>query len=113
MNAILENARQHFARMAKQSFDVPEWGDDTGPARIYFDPLSLAARQRIENRAKGNASARLALVVILHAKDADGKPIFPDDAATRRAFDAEIDPAVTARIAARIMDVTDESDLGE
>lgn len=55
----------------------------------------------------------LILVVMLHAKDAEGKLLFNDDMPTRKAFDLEIDPVVVARIAARIMSVTDGDALGE
>lgn len=113
MNAILDKARQHFASMARQNIEVPEWGGEDGPMRVYFDALSLAARQNIETRSKGSASARLSLTVILHALDADGKKLFVDDAVTRRAFDREIDPAVIARLAGAMLGVSEETDLGE
>ena len=53
------------------------------------------------------------LVVIRHAKDAEGNRLFTEDAQTRKALENDVDPAVLARIAYAITHTTPEDDLGE
>lgn len=109
---ILANARGHFDKMRNQKIEVPEWGDDEGPAIMYFDPLSLAQRQSLQRQSKGNEARMLALCVILFAKNSDGKRYFENNADTNKAFDNDLDPAVVARVAGAMIQVSGEEDLG-
>lgn len=109
---ILERARAHFDAMRGQEIDIPEWGGADGPLLARFDPPTLSTRQRIQTRA-GKSEARLcALVVIVCLKDVDGKPLFKDDAATLADLMSKVDPAVVARISARILHNSSADDLG-
>lgn len=117
-DAILGHARAHFERLRGQRVEVPEWGDDAGPLVVHFDPLSLRARQRLDARAGKvaggdvNRGRLVALVVILHARGADGALLFEDNAETLAAMENRVDPAVVARIAAAILATSAEGDLG-
>jgi len=112
MSDVLSKARAHFSNMQRAAISVPEWGEDGEPATFYAPALSMANRQTIERRSKGDGTARLALTVILFLQNEDGTRAFGDDAATRRAFDMEIDPDVIARVAKAILRISDEDDLG-
>lgn len=115
---ILEIASAHFERQRNQFVEVPEWGEDMGedgnpvPRRVYFDPLTLRQRQKLKHRSAASESRQMALTVILHAKDKDGKLIFKDDAPTLATFEGKMDPKVVARIALRILQITPDDDLG-
>lgn len=113
MSDLLDRARAHFERMSKQKVEVPEWGDEEGnPAEIVFAPLTLRDRQVLRQRA-GDSEAKLMLfVVMLHAKKADGTPWFTDSPATIKALEREVDPAIIARVAARMLGVSKADDLG-
>lgn len=114
MSDILEKARAHFGNMARRKIEVPEWGDDDGTPATFFAPaLTLANRQTIERRSKGDPVARLVLTVILFAQREDGTRAFDDSAATRKAFETEVDPEIVARLAEGILRVSDAADLGK
>lgn len=113
MNAekILETARAHFDKMRDQTVDVPEWGL-TGDAAGRFDPPTLRVRQMIQHQAAKSEARQMALTVIHCLKDAEGGKIFKNDAPTLAAFESQMDPAVIARVAQRILGLTAEGDLG-
>ncbi|AKU43255.1 tail assembly chaperone [Rhodobacter phage RcCronus] len=113
MNAenILETARAHFDKMRGQTVEIPEWGM-VGEDAARFDPPTLRVRQRIQSRAGKSEARQMALVVILCLKDKGGKPLFADDAPTLAAMEAEVDPAVVARAAQKVLNLTSETDLG-
>lgn len=113
MSAILEKARAHFSNMQRRVIEVPEWGDDDGPAKIYAPALTLADRQKIEKRSNNDPVARLVNTIIHAAQNEDGTRMFADDASTRRAFEREIEPAIVARIAEAILVTSPDSALGE
>ena len=112
MSAILEKARAHFANMQRRVIEIPEWGDDDGPAKVYAPALTMADRQKIERRSKDDPVARLINTIIHAAQNEDGTRMFSDDAVTRRAFEREIEPRIVARLATAILNVSDEADLG-
>lgn len=110
-NPILDQARAHFDKLRGQEIEIPEWGL-TGENAARFDPPTLRQRQMIQHRAGKSESRQFALTVIMCLKGADGKPIFKDDAPTLGALEAEVDPAVIARVVTRILAVSSEADLG-
>lgn len=109
---ILDIAQAHFAAMGGQKIEVPEWGGPDGPLALTFNPLSLRARQIITKRAGGNDARMAALVVILHARNSEGALLFEDSAEVLATFENKMDPQVIARIAAAILQTTEETDLG-
>ncbi len=110
--AILTAARAHFDNMRGKEITVPEWGSEDAPLVAFYDPPTLALRQNIERRGGKSEARKLATVVILSLKDADGKVIFKDDAPTLNTFENNLDPAVVSRIAAQILGLSGEDELG-
>lgn len=110
--AILANARKHFDKLRKQSVEVPEWGDDSGPLVANFDPATLRQRQEIEKRSGNSEARRLALAVILLLKDDSGNPVFEDDAVSLNTLESAVDSQVVARVAQTVLGLTDGKDLG-
>ena len=92
---------------------MPEWGEPGEPLVVTFSPMTMRERARLAQSAKGNDAAATVLVVIRHAKDAEGNRLFTEDAQTRKALENDVDPAVLARIAYAITHTTPEDDLGE
>ena len=83
------------------------------PVEVWFAPVTLRQRQKLNARVSGDNPARLmALCVILFAKRANGEPLFEDTPATLKAFENEVDPAVIARIATAMLGTSDGDDLG-
>lgn len=111
-SAILTLARAHFDNMRNKEITVPEWGNEDAPLVAFYDPPTLSLRQKIEKIGGKSEARKLATTVILSLKDKDGKVIFKDDAPTLNAFENNLDPAVVSRIAATILGLTAEDDLG-
>lgn len=96
MSAI-EQARAHFAKFGRRHFDVAEWGEAGQPLRIYFQPMTLAEKQKLDfiGEREGKV-ARLADALIMKAQTEDGKPMFTlDDKHTLRNL---VDPNVIADV---------------
>lgn len=113
MNAekILETARAHFDKMRGQTVEVPEWGME-GDDAARFDPPTLRVRQMIQHQAGKSEARQTALTVVHCLKNADGEKIFKNDAVTMATFESQMDPAVIARVAQKILGLTGETDLG-
>lgn len=113
MNAeqILETARAHFDKMRGQSVEVPEWGM-VGDDAARFDPPTLRTRQMIQHQAGKSEARQMALTVVHCLKNAAGEKLFKNDAPTLATLESQVDPAVIARIAQRILGLSPEADLG-
>jgi len=109
---ILERATAHFDRLRNQTVEVPEWGEEGAPLVVHFDPLTLADRRQLKTRYKEDEARLLAGCVMLFAKDADGKKLFPDNVETFSGLLHKADPKVIARIATAMMGEPTVDDLG-
>lgn len=114
MSDVLDLARAHYERMRNQNLEIPEWSPEGGaPFEIFYSPLTLRQRQRLNARVNGENPARLmALAVILFARKANGDPLFEDSPATLKAIENEVAPAVIAKIAGAMLGTSDGDDLG-
>ncbi len=107
MSAI-ESARAHFAAIGVRHVDVPEWGERgadgvvTKPLRIYFNPMTLAEKQKLQNVGEREGYiARLADALIMKALDAQGKPLYTID--DKHALRNGVSPDVLADVVREIM----------
>lgn len=109
--AAIDRAKAHFADFGVQSMEVPEWGDESGPLVIFWQPLTLAEKQKLHNLGEANGYvARLADCLVMKALDAQGKPIFTiDDKVTLR---RAVDPDVIARVVTRMMASPGAKEMG-
>ncbi len=110
---ILANAEAHFrSRLGGElrSLDVPEWGEDGTPLKIYFKSLiNFKAQEKIYSLVnEGKSSEAVCQTLIIRALDEDGKHLFTDrDKEKLMRF---VDPEVVARIVSA-MTPDDEDDL--
>lgn len=75
---IKEAIKEHTRAITRdvRSFPVPEWLVDGEPLVIYHTPLTLSEKGKIlDHREKGGLDWMVHLI-IMKAKDADGKSIF-------------------------------------
>jgi len=110
---LLARVAAHFDAMRGKTLEVPEWGPPGEPLVVHFDPLTLADRQALEASARGDDAKAALLVVIRHAKDANGARLFDDGAQARATLERNADPAVFGRIAQAIIRAGGGADLGE
>jgi len=97
MSAI-DRATAHFALYKTRVIEVPEWaGDDGAPLLVYCPPVTLLQKNKISQYydSLGGVEA-LAQVLILLARDAEGKPMFT--IADKHALMHRTDPDVIARV---------------
>lgn len=111
MSAI-ENARAHFAAIGRRFVDVREWGKDGKPLRIWFMPMTLAEKQKIDFVGEREGKiARLADALILKAQTEDGKPMFTVD--DKHALRNLVDPDVIAEVVLQMIHVPAPEDVSK
>ena len=109
---VLAAARGHFQRMSTQTITIEEWQVEGKPTVVHFGALSWKDRADLEKLGGGEPTRLLAHAIVRHAKDADGNPLFPNDAATLAALQTEVDSRVVSRISNAILGVGAEEELG-
>lgn len=98
---VLDKAVAHFQGYGIQHMDVPEWGDDGQPLRVFWKPMTM--RERIKHmQGDYQPGDRMTRLIIDKLMDEAGKPIFTlDDHAKLM---NHVDPVVVVRIAVKILD---------
>lgn len=97
MGAI-QSAKAHFALFRTRAIEVPEWaGDDGQPLIVYAAPMTLADKQKVQDyNERMGVMETLAQVLILKARDGEGKALFT--VADKHALMHSVDPDVLARV---------------
>jgi hypothetical protein len=106
MPSAIDRVRAHFDALGTRKIEVPEWG-----LAVYSSPVTIEERKRIyRNEAEADSFAICVEILLVKAKDADGKPLFQleDKAPLLR----HADSAVVVRVAAAIM-ASDAPDVAE
>ena len=81
MKAI-EMATSHLRRLIDENKTIPvkEWVDENNkPLEIYYAPLSLWERDKVEEKSNESELRMAVHVVIMKAKDKNGNPLFTED----------------------------------
>lgn len=110
MSDILRRAKAHYSEKLNKEMrivEVPEWGDDKGPLKIFVKPANLTVRDKIYKHVANGSLEALVETIILRAKDSDGLSIFTSG--DKQALMNQVDPDVIARIASEISEDLDLS----
>lgn len=109
MNDILKKAIDHFAGQEKLKIEVPEWGDDKGPAIFFSAPMTLADRNFCIEKAGGANLKFHVYSIIRMLKNEDGTPVFKGG----EAYDLQtkVDPTVLLRIGQQILRAPSVEDM--
>ena len=100
MSAI-DNAKKHFAEQDVKVIEVPEWGEDNQPLKIYSKTLKLAETSKLYKMSNEDALTMMAYVLIYKALNSDGDKLV--DLADKNALLNNVDREVLMRIAQEIM----------
>jgi hypothetical protein len=100
MSAI-DNAKKHFAEQDVKVIEVPEWGDENKPLKIYSKPLTLAETSKLYKMSREDDLTMMAYVLIYKALDENGDKLF--DLADKNALLNQVDREVLMRVAQEIM----------
>jgi len=100
MKAI-ENAVKHFAEQDVKVIEVPEWGDEDNPLKIYSKPLTLAETSKLYKMSQEDDLTMMAYVLIYKALDENGDKLF--DLSDKNSLLNKVDREVLVNIAQQIM----------
>lgn len=100
MSAI-DNAKKHFAEQDVKVIEVPEWGDENKPLKIYSKPLTLAETSKLYKMSKEDDLTMMAYVLIYKALDENGDKLF--DLSDKRALLNDVDQKILVDVATQIM----------
>ena len=100
MSAI-DNAKKHFAEQDVKVIEVPEWGEDDKPLKIYSKPLTLAETSKLYKMSKEDDLTMMAYVLIYKALDENGDKLF--DLADKNALLNHVDREILVSVATQIM----------
>lgn len=105
MPSAIDRVRAHFDAIGTRKIEVPEW-----ELTVYATPATIEERRRIYKNDEENSFAVCVEILLVKAKDADGKPLFQleDKAALLR----HADSSVIVRVASAIM-ASDAPDAAE
>ena len=100
---ILANARAHFSdklNSGLKCIEVPEWGTDGEPAKIYYGAETLEQRDKYFAGIAAQQFESFAMVIITRAKTAEGRRLFHDKDLIH--FKKALDPDVVVRVASEM-----------
>ncbi len=76
---VLERMKSHYRDQLEaglKSIDVAELGDETGPLKIYFQPMTLEQQGRVYKAMKSDDLDFMAQSLIERARHEDGERMF-------------------------------------
>jgi hypothetical protein len=100
MSAI-DNSKKHFAEQDVKVIEVPEWGEDDKPLRIFSKPLTLAETSKLYKMSKEDDLTMMAYVLIYKALDENGDKLF--DLGDKNALLNSVDREILVGVATKIM----------
>lgn len=99
--SVLDRVKAHFQEHQKRSLHVPEWD-----VTIFAGLMTVSDWSRARKFAgDDHADTRMIDVIISKCRDAEGKPIFEDDAETRATLEGGAAAPIINRIFAWIITI--------
>ena len=103
--SAIEKASNHFRKRLNGELlhlDVPEWGEEGKPFKIYFKPLiNFKAQEKIFKLvSESKSSEALCMTLVIRALNADGKQLFQEGHMGQLMH--ETDPDVVSSIVTRM-----------
>ena len=109
--SAIEKASNHFRKRLNGELlhlDVPEWGEEGTPFKIYFKPLiNFKAQEKIFKLVSdGKSSEALCMTLVIRALDKDGKNLFQEGHMATLMH--EVDPDVVSGIVTKMGQESDD-----
>ena len=104
MAKAIDHIMRHFNGQGAKSVTVPEWlTEEEEPLVVYYEPLTVKAKDALArlNKQYGDTVEWLVMVLIRHAKDSQGQPLFTLD--DKKDFMHHADVNVIERVASAIL----------
>ncbi|SEH51392.1 hypothetical protein SAMN05216228_100217 [Rhizobium tibeticum] len=102
--SALAQAKAHFTGHTRQSVDVPEWGAEGKPLRVFYGAMTVAQRRKVWRDEEGkvvDGNTACVRAILFQAFDKDGKRLFDD--MDEHALTHEVDSEVVSRVGAVIL----------
>ena len=99
--SVIDNAKKHFAEQDVRVIEVPEWGEDDKPLRIFSKPLTLAETSKLYKMSKEDDLTMMAYVLIYKALDDNGDKLF--DLGDKNTLLHHVDQEILVSVATQIM----------
>ena len=99
--SVIDNAVKHFEAQDVRVTQVPEWGQDDEPLKIYSKPLTLSETSKLYKMSQEDDLTMMAYVLIYKALDSDGEKLF--DIGDKNKLLNKVDREVLVRVAQEIM----------
>ena len=96
MRAI-DRVKGHYKRAKNQIIEVPEWGEEGEPFKLYYDPMTPSQRARVSDDHESLNAEAFVEVLVMKAQDEQGEKLF--DADDKHKLLTEADGAIIGRIA--------------
>lgn len=90
----------------QRSVVVDSWSSNDDQISVYWSPITLADKQKIQRHAKGDDQLTTVYTLIFKATDKDGNLLF--DLGDKRALMSEISCKEIERIALEMLGIYDE-----
>ena len=108
---VIDIAKSHFESLGVQSIIVEEWKDEQEkPIKIYWDPITLAEKKKLFQKSDNlNDVSILADIIVMKAKDKDGKKMFSLE--DKLALMHKVDSDVLSKIAVAMVQTPQPDEL--
>jgi len=98
---VIDNAVKQFEKQEVRVTQVPEWGQDDEPLKIYSKPLTLSETSKLYKMSQEDDLTMMAYVLIYKALDSEGEKLF--DIGDKNKLLNKVDREVLVRVAQEIM----------
>ena len=112
MSELLERITAHATEQTRPVIEVPEWGDENGPLKIYVRPLSMEQVSLLELSSAKDKFKALVDLIVMKAEREDGARVFQakEKAALMSVADSELVIRVAEEIGKIVGIATKETD---
>lgn len=94
--SLIDRVKEHHNAQINSCIEVPEWGDEDQPLKIFYDPPTLKETFAFNSKADNNYQLMLCHMIVRKARDEDGNSLFKESDA--QALYTNADERVVARI---------------
>jgi hypothetical protein len=99
--SVIDNAVKHFDDQDVRITQVPEWGENGEPLKIYSKPLTLSETSKLYKMSQNDDLTMMAYVLIYKALGPEGDKLF--DIGDKNKLLNKVDREVLVRVAQEIM----------
>lgn len=74
-SSLIGRIEAHY-KNGRECLEIPEWGENDEPLKVYCSPLTLAEKKKIEQWSQGDEYEGVCRCIIMKATDENGVALF-------------------------------------